>query len=228
MFPSLSRATPTEYRAVNWLNWGMVTTVTQTREWSGVRASQVVLVVKNSPTNAGEARDMGLIPGLRRSPAEGNDQMVKNLAVMMETQVWSLGRKDPLEITPLENHPSILAWKVPITEVPGGLQSTGLQRVVGHKWTTNTWHLFILKRFTSREGNLIYNAVASEASSDCMWSAGTKIAPQPLQMKWMAEPLCPCSSLSLTTSRPIGRTEPGLLLSRHEGNPHWVQSCGLA
>ena len=138
MFPSLSRATPTEYRTVNWLNWGMVTTVTQTREWSGVRASQVVLVVKNSPTNAGEARDMGLIPGLRRSPAEGNDQMVKNLAVMMETQVWSLGRKDPLEITTLENHSSILAWKVPITEVPGGLQSTGLQRVVGHKWTTNT------------------------------------------------------------------------------------------
>ena len=44
-------------------------------------------MVKNSPTNAGEARDMGLIPELRRSPAVGNDQMVKNLAAMMETEV---------------------------------------------------------------------------------------------------------------------------------------------
>ena len=48
-------------------------------------------------------------------------------------------------------------------------------------------HLFILKRFTSRDkteqGNLICNAVASEASSDCMWSAGSRTAPQLLQMK---------------------------------------------
>ena len=47
----------------------------------------MVLVVKNSPTNAGEARDTGLIPGLRRSPAVGNNQMVKYLAAMMETEV---------------------------------------------------------------------------------------------------------------------------------------------
>ena len=80
----------------------------------------MVLVVKNSPTNAGEARDMGLIPGLRRSPAVGNDQMVNNLAAMME------------KITPLENQSSILAWKIPRTEAPGGLQPMGLQRV-GHK-----------------------------------------------------------------------------------------------
>ena len=77
-------------------------------------------MVKNSPTNAGEARDMGLIPGLRRSPAVGNDQMVNNLAAMME------------KITPLENQSSILAWKIPRTEAPGGLQPMGLQRV-GHK-----------------------------------------------------------------------------------------------
>ena len=63
---------------------------------------------------------MGLIPGLRRSPAVGNDQMVNNLAAMME------------KITPLENQSSILAWKIPRTEAPGGLQPMGLQRV-GHK-----------------------------------------------------------------------------------------------
>ena len=49
---------------------------------------------------------------------------------MQETQVRSLGREDPLEkeMTTLS---SILAWKVPWTEEPGGLQSTGSQRV-GH------------------------------------------------------------------------------------------------
>ena len=54
--------------------------------------------VKASACNVG---DLGLIPGLRRSPGEGN------------------------------GNPSILAWRIPRTEEPGGLQSTGLQRV-GH------------------------------------------------------------------------------------------------
>ena len=36
------------------------------------RASQVVLVVKNTPSSAGNVRDLGLIPGLGRSPGEGN------------------------------------------------------------------------------------------------------------------------------------------------------------
>ena len=37
-----------------------------------VRVSQVALVVKNPPANAGDARNVGSIPGLRRSPGEGN------------------------------------------------------------------------------------------------------------------------------------------------------------
>ena len=45
-------------------------------------------------------------------------------------QVQSLGQEDPLE-EETATHPSILAWKIPWTEVPGGLQSMGLQRV-GH------------------------------------------------------------------------------------------------
>ena len=39
---------------------------------NGVEASQVALVVRNPPANAGDLRDVGLIPGLRRSPEEGN------------------------------------------------------------------------------------------------------------------------------------------------------------
>ena len=55
-------------------------------------------------------------------------QMVKNLPVMQETQIWSLGWEDPLE-KEMATHSSILAWEIPWTEEPGGLQSMGLQRV---------------------------------------------------------------------------------------------------
>ena len=60
-------------------------------------------------------------------------QQVKNLPAMQETQemeVWSLGQEDPLEEA-IATHSSILAWKSPWTEEPGGLQSKESQRV-GH------------------------------------------------------------------------------------------------
>ena len=56
--------------------------------------------------------------------------MVKNLPAMQETWVQSLGREDPLE-KGMATHSSILAWKIPWTEEPEGLQSMGSQRV-GH------------------------------------------------------------------------------------------------
>ena len=62
-----------------------------------MRASQVVVAVKNPPANA---RDVGLIPGL----------------------------EDPLE-KEMAAHSSVLAWRIPCTEEPGGLQSLGSQRV---------------------------------------------------------------------------------------------------
>ena len=65
-------------------------------------ASQVVLVIKNLPPNAGDIRHTGLIPGWGRSPGGGHG--------------------NPL---------SILVWRIPWTEEPGRLQSIGLQRV-GH------------------------------------------------------------------------------------------------
>ena len=57
-------------------------------------------------------------------------QMVKNLPAIQETLVHSLDGEDPLE-KEMAAHYSILAWRVPWTEEPGGLQSIGLQRV-GH------------------------------------------------------------------------------------------------
>ena len=63
-----------------------------------VCASQVALVVKNLPANAGDVRDTSSIPGLERSPGRGHG-----------------------------THSSVLAWRIPWTEEPGGLQSIGLQ-----------------------------------------------------------------------------------------------------
>ena len=69
-------------------------------EYHILRVSQVVLVVKNLPANAGDLGDTGLIPGV----------------------------EDPLE-EGMAIHSSILAWRIPWTEALGGLQSIGSQRV---------------------------------------------------------------------------------------------------
>ena len=65
----------------------------------GNGASQVALVVKNLPVNAGDIRDMGSI----------------------------LGQEDPLE-EGMATHSSILAWRNPWTEEPGGLQPIGVAK----------------------------------------------------------------------------------------------------
>ena len=65
-----------------------------------IGASQVVLVIKNPPANAGDMGDTGLTLGSGRSPREG-----------------------------LATHSSIFAWRIPWTEKPGRLQSIELQRV---------------------------------------------------------------------------------------------------
>ena len=64
-------------------------------------------------------------------------QMVKNLPAMQETQAWSLGSGRSLE-KEMATHSRILAWRIPWTEEPGGLESMGSQRV-GHDWATNTF-----------------------------------------------------------------------------------------
>ena len=55
-------------------------------------------------------------------------QRVKRLPAMQEAWVRSLGQEDPLE-KEMATHSSILAWEIPRTEEPGGLQSMGSQRV---------------------------------------------------------------------------------------------------
>ena len=94
---------------------------------------------KESVYNAG---DPGFIPRLGRSPGEGISyplqyswaflvaQMVKNLPAMWETWILPLDWEDPLE-EGMATHSGVLAWRIPWTEEPGRLQSTGSQRV-GH------------------------------------------------------------------------------------------------
>ena len=60
-----------------------------------------------------------------------------NLPATWETWVQSLGEKDPLE-KGMATHSSILAWRIPWTEEPGGLQSMGSQRA-GHDGATFTF-----------------------------------------------------------------------------------------
>ena len=55
-------------------------------------------------------------------------QTVKNLPAMQKTSIQSLGLEDSLE-KGMATHPSVLAWRNPWTEKPGGLQSTELQTV---------------------------------------------------------------------------------------------------
>ena len=62
-------------------------------------------------------------------------QRLKHLPAMWETWVQSLGWEDPLE-KEMATHSSFLAWRIPWTEQPGGLQSTGSKRV-GHDWATS-------------------------------------------------------------------------------------------
>ena len=88
----------------------------------------------------GDLPDPGIAPKSPASPALQADslptepggspsleaQMVKNRPAMCETQIQSLGWEDPLE-KGMATHSSILAWRFPWTEEPGGLQSMGSQ-----------------------------------------------------------------------------------------------------
>ena len=78
-------------------------------EYCALRDSQVTLVVKSPPANAGNLRDAGLTPGSGRSPGGSLEE-------------------------DMATHSSIFAWRIPWIEEPGGPQSPASQKV-GHNWT---------------------------------------------------------------------------------------------
>ena len=71
--------------------------------------------------------------------------MIKNPPAMQETQIWSLGEEDPLE-EGMATLSSILTWRIPWTEEPGGLQSTRLQKVE-HDWVTKNKDILWLRNY---------------------------------------------------------------------------------
>ena len=92
-------------------------------------------------------------------------QLVKNPLAMQEPWVWSLGWEDPLEKV-LATHSTVLAWRIPWTEEPGGLQSMGSQRV-RHDWVTEHTHIGVQREQKSlvfwKQGNIL----ASWEIRDC-------------------------------------------------------------
>ena len=71
-----------------------------------------------------EAENGALLPCIRDFPGA---QKVKYLAAVQETRIQSLGQEDPLE-KGMATHRSIVAWKIPWTAEPGGLQPMGFHR----------------------------------------------------------------------------------------------------
>ena len=86
-------------------------------------------------------------------------QSLKRLPAMWETWVRSLGWQDPLQ-KEMAAHSSILAWRIPWMEEPGGIQSTGSQRV-GHNWATSLhfqmWLGFVLPWQGSQAGSPVWD-----------------------------------------------------------------------
>ena len=75
------------------------------------------------------------------------------------------GQKDPLE-QEKANHSSILAWRIPMTEEPGGLQSMGSQRVIGENWCLRVeWTLKVLWSSALGEASVCSACPFQEASS---------------------------------------------------------------
>ena len=101
-------------------------------------------------------------------------QRLNHLPAMWETWVRSLSREDPLE-KEMATHSSILAWRIPWTEEPGGLSSTGSQRV-GHDWATSFIFIFIQDHHSS----LIFESLYRSHSNlelccrtlVCKWTSG--------------------------------------------------------
>ena len=106
---------------------------------------------------------------------------------MQETRVQSLGQEDLLE-KEMATHSSILAWRIPWTEEPGGLQSTGLQRVGHNRAFTFTlkilraitkvsvivkcyWHCYCHseKRFLTKVSYRRKRTKPGKASKKCKW-----------------------------------------------------------
>ena len=139
---------------------------------------------------------------------------------MWETRVRSLGREDPLE-KEMATHSSILAWRIPWTEKPSRLQSTGLQRV-GHDWATSP-HLTYGWKWGLRE------AKSLAGSHTAQWAAKLRFNPEPvfypsfvsslLWSRWWGSPK-QTTQLVMRSSRLLHSPPRPLLSLNRSNSPH--------
>ena len=137
-------------------------------------------------------------------------QMLKNLPAMLEIQVWSLGWEDPLEKRTAA-HSSILAWRIPWTEEPGGLQSMGLQRVRHNSLTelfgNEARHIWICCCSVAQSGLTLCDPM------DCSTLGFPVLHHLPelaqTHVHWVSDAIQP--------SHPLSSPSPALNLSQHQG-----------
>ena len=121
-------------------------------------------------------------------------QTIKNLPAVKKIQVRSLGGEDLLE-KGMATHSSILAWRIPWAEEPGGLQSMGLQRV-GHDWATNNTYTVDLQRCVS------FRCTAKWISCVCISSVQSLSRVRLFATPWISGHQ---ASLSITNSQSLLR-----------------------
>ena len=107
-------------------------------------------------------------------------QMVKSLPAMQETRIQPLSQEDSLE-KGMATHSSSLAWSIPLTEEPGGLQSVGSHRV-RHDWATNTFTLWS----TSCTSGYIPQRIESK-SQTAMYFANIHVNSSLIHISWNME-----------------------------------------
>ena len=99
--------------------------------------------------------------------------MVQDLPAMQEIWVKSLGQEDFLEKA-MATHSNILAWRIPWTKEPGGLQSMGTQRVESD-WVTNSFSLLHLSKWLSSKSLQIRTSLVVQWIRACLPMQGTLV-----------------------------------------------------
>ena len=140
---------------------------------------------------------------------------------MRETQVRSLGQKDPLE-KEMATHSSILAWRIPWTEKPSRLQSTGSQ---SQTWLSdftsphlmNLKLVFLFTCFIVVHLSILYIQVSPGSSIGLLFCKNTTM----MQSEWVLWLFCRPSPLEITSSPKTGN---GVLLMWSKIPSWWVKS----
>ena len=134
-------------------------------------------------------------------------QRLKRLPAMKETWVWSLGQEDPLE-KEMATHSSILAWKIPWTEEPGGLQSTGSQWV-GHNWVTSL-SFFLHRELPDVQAGVRKGRGTRDQIANICWIIEKARVPEKhlFLLYWLCQSLWLCGSQTVENSERDGNTRP--------------------